>query len=103
MYSLKLYLLLYTSFDLPVAHSFSFLTFTGFSFLATLVYFFSPLPNGEYSNLFKKAAFSSDSFSGKTSLSFKNSYHPTFLYDKAEVLAVCHLNCIELGFARLYY
>ena len=95
--------MLYTSFDSPVAYSSSFLTFTGFSFLATLVYFFSPLPNREYSNLFKTAAFSSDSFSGKTSLFVKNSYFLIFLDDKAEVLAVCHLNCIELGFARLYY
>ena len=68
-------------------------------FLATLVYFFSSLPNREYSNLFNKAAFSSKSFSGKTSLSVKNSYLLTFLDDKAEILAVCHLNCIELCFA----
>ena len=50
---------------------------------------FSSLPNGEYSNLFILTAFSNKSFSGKTSLSVKNSYLLTFPYDKAEILAVC--------------
>ena len=50
---------------------------------------FNFLPNGEYSNLFIAANFSSKSFSGKTSLPFKNSYLPTFPDDKAEISAVC--------------
>ena len=35
------------------------------------VYFFHSLPNGVYSNLLKVPAFSSKSFSGKTTLSIK--------------------------------
>ena len=50
---------------------------------------FNSLPNGEYLNLFIVAAFSSKSFSGKTSLPVKNSYLLTFPHDKAEILAVC--------------
>ena len=49
---------------------------------------FNSLPNGEYSNLFVVAAFSSKSCSGKTSLPVKNSYLLTFPDDKAEILAV---------------
>ena len=50
---------------------------------------FNSLHNGEYSNLFIVAAFSSKSFSGKTSLPVKNSCLLAFPYDKAEILAVC--------------
>ena len=50
---------------------------------------FNSFPNGEYSNLFNAGAFSSKSFSGKTSLPVKNSYLLTFPDDKAEILAVC--------------
>ena len=49
---------------------------------------FNSLPNGEYSNLSIVAAFSSKSFSGKTSLPVRNSYLLTFSDDKAEILAV---------------
>ena len=56
-------------------------------FIATLVCFFNSLPNGGYSNLFIAAA--SKSFSGKISLSVKNSYLLKFFDDKAKVLAVC--------------
>ena len=58
------------------------------AFSATLVCFFNSLPNGEYSNLFNVAAFSSKSFSGKTSLPVRNSYLLTFPNDKAKVLTV---------------
>ena len=58
-------------------------------FSATLVCFFISLPNGEYSNLFNAAAFSSKHFSGKISLPVKNSHLLTFPDDKAEILAVC--------------
>ena len=47
---------------------------------------FSSLPKGEYSNLFIAAAFSSKSFSGKTSLPVKILL--TFPDYKAEILAV---------------
>ena len=50
---------------------------------------FNSLPKEEYSNHFIAAAFSSKSFSGKTSLVVKNSYLLTFPNDKAEILAVC--------------
>ena len=50
---------------------------------------FYSLPNGEYSNLFIVADFSSKSFSRKTSLQVENSYLLTFPDDKAETLAVC--------------
>ena len=50
---------------------------------------YNSLPRGEYSNLFIVAAFSSKSFSDKTSLLLKNSYLLTFPDDKAEILAVC--------------
>ena len=49
---------------------------------------FNSLPNREYSNLSIVAAFSSKSFSGKTSLPVRNSYLLTFSDDKAEILAV---------------
>ena len=52
------------------------------------VRFFNSLPNEEYSNLFIVVAFSSKSFSGKTSLSVKNSYLLIFPDDKAEILVV---------------
>ena len=51
------------------------------------VYVFVSLPNGEYSNLFIVAAFSSKSFSGKTSLPVKNSYLLTFHDDEAVFLS----------------
>ena len=51
--------------------------------------FFNSLYNGKYSNLLIVAAYSNSPFSGKTSLTFKNSYLPTFTDDKAKVLAVC--------------
>ena len=50
---------------------------------------FNSFPNGEYSNLFNVAAFSSKSFFGKTSLPVKNSHLLKFPDDKAETLAVC--------------
>ena len=50
---------------------------------------FNYLPNGEYSNLFIAAAFSSKSFTGKTSLPVKNSYLLAFSNDKSEILPVC--------------
>ena len=50
---------------------------------------FNSLSNGEYSNLFNLAAFSSNSFSGKTSLPVKNSYLLTLPDEKAKILAVC--------------
>ena len=49
---------------------------------------FNSLPNGKYSNLFIAAAFCSKSFSGKTSLTVKNSYLLTLPDDKADALAV---------------
>ena len=49
---------------------------------------FNYLSNEEYSDLFIVVAFSSKSFSGKTSLPVKNSYLLTFPDDKAEILAV---------------
>ena len=54
------------------------------------VCFFNLLPNGEYSNLFFLAAFSSKSFLGKTSLHAKNSYLLIFPDDKTEILANRH-------------
>ena len=60
---------------------------------------FNFLPKGGYSKLFIVAAFSSKSFSGKTSLPVENSYLLTFPDDKAAILAVC-LNHIELGFTQ---
>ena len=50
---------------------------------------FNSLSNGEYSNLFIVAAFSSNYFPGKASLPVKNSYLLTYPNDKAETLAVC--------------
>ena len=50
---------------------------------------FNSLPNGEYSNLFVVAAFSSKLFFGETSLLVKNPYLLTFPDKKAEILAVC--------------
>ena len=49
---------------------------------------FNSFSKGEYSTLFIVVAFSSNSFSGKTSLPVKNSYLLTFPDDKAEILAV---------------
>ena len=49
---------------------------------------FNSLPNREYSNLFNVGAFSSNSFSGKTSFPVKNSYLLIFPDAKAEILAV---------------
>ena len=49
-----------------------------------LVWAFNSLPNGEYSNHFIVAAFSSKFFSSKTYLPVKNSYLLTFPDDKAE-------------------
>ena len=50
------------------------------------VFAFDYLPNGKYSNLFN-VAFSSKSFSDKTSLPVRNSYLLTFPDDIAENLA----------------
>ena len=47
---------------------------------------FISLPKDKYSNLFIVEAFSSKSFSGKTSLPVKSSYLLTFPHDKAEIL-----------------
>ena len=60
-------------------------------FFAILVCLFNSLPNGEHSNLMTAAAFSDNSFSGKTSLPLKNSYLLTFPDDRAEILAICLL------------
>ena len=48
------------------------------------VSFFNSLPNGKYSNLLIVAAFSSKSFSGKTTSPVKNSDVLVFPYDKAK-------------------
>ena len=53
------------------------------------VCFFNSLLNDKYSSLLFVAAFSSKYFSSETYLLVKNSYLPTFPYDKAEILAVC--------------
>ena len=53
------------------------------------VFAFNSSPNGEYSNLFSAAAFSSKYFSDKTSVPVKNLHLLTFPDYKAEVLAVC--------------
>ena len=117
MYSLKLYLLSYTNFDLSFFASFYFLIVTGSSFLsglknlfnpwycfsATLVGFFNSLPNGEYSNLFNATAFSSKPFSGKTSLPVKNSFLLTFPDEKAKILAVGLSDLYWALFARFCY
>ena len=52
------------------------------------VYVVNSLPNSEYSNLLLVAVFSFNSFPGKTSSSFKNSYLPRFSDNKAEILVV---------------
>ena len=49
---------------------------------------FNSFTNGEYSNLFIVAGFSSKSFSGKIFLPVKNSYLLIFPDNKAEILAV---------------
>ena len=50
---------------------------------------FNSLTNREYSNLFNVADFLSKSFSGKMSLTLKNSYLLTFPDAKAEILVLC--------------
>ena len=60
-----------------------------YCFFAMPVCAFNFLPNGNYSNLFNSAVFSSKSLSGKTFFPVKNSYLLTFPDDKAETLAVC--------------
>ena len=50
---------------------------------------FNSLPKGKYSNLLIVAAFSSKSFSNKTSLPVQKSYLLTFPDDKKEILTVC--------------
>ena len=57
-------------------------------FFCHVILCFNSLPNGEYSNLFKSAAFLNKYFSGRTSFPVKNSYLLTFADDKAEILAV---------------
>ena len=49
------------------------------------VFALNPLHEGRYSNLFIIAAFSSKSFSSKTSLPIKNSYLVTFPDNKAQI------------------
>ena len=68
------------------------------------VYAFNYLRNGEYSNLFTVATFSSlqQLFVVKTSLPVKNPYLLIFFDDKTKTLAVC-LNCIERSFAQFCY
>ena len=61
------------------------------------------LPNREYSNLYNVVAFSSMSFSGKTSLADKHSYLLTFPDDKAEFLTFCLQKNIELYLAQFCY
>ena len=53
------------------------------------VFTFNYLPNGEYSNLLIAAAFSSKSFTGKTSFPVKSSYLLAFSNDKTKILLVC--------------
>ena len=54
------------------------------------VYAFNSLSNGEYSNLFNVAAFSSKTFSSKKTFPVINLYLLTFPDDdEAEILAVC--------------
>ena len=67
------------------------------------VYFFHSLPNGVYSNLLKVPAFSSKSFSGKTTLSIKIDIYQHFPMIKPKSWQFVGLNCIELCFARLRY
>ena len=58
-----------------------------YCFFAMPVCAFNSLPKGKYLNIFIVAAFSSKSFSGKTSLQVRNSYLLTFPDDKAKILA----------------
>ena len=51
--------------------------------------FSNSLPNGDYSNLLIVAAFSSKSFSGKISLTVKNSHLLAIIDETAKILAVC--------------
>ena len=60
-----------------------------YCFFVMSVCLFNSLTNDEYWNVLVVAAFSNKSFSGKTSLSVKNSYLPTILDSEAEILAVC--------------
>ena len=55
-----------------------------YCFFAMPVCGFGSLPNREYSNFFNAAAFSFNSFSGKTYLPVKNSFLSTSSDDKAE-------------------
>ena len=64
---------------------------------------FDSLFNGEYSNLFNVAAFSSKYFFGKISLPVKNSYLQTFPDDEAKIFAVCPYKSVELCFDRFCY
>ena len=50
---------------------------------------FNSLPKGQYSNLFIVAVFSSNYFTGKTSLPVKKLIFTKFPDDKTEILAVC--------------
>ena len=68
-----------------------------------LVCFLNFLLNGEYSNLLVVAVFYNSFFFSKSSSLVKNSYLPTFLDDKTEILAVTYFNCIELSFAQFCY
>ena len=72
-------------------------------FFGMQVCFLNSLPNGDYWNNLIGALFSNNPFSGKTSLSVKNSYLSTFSDDSANILAVVCLNCNELCFARCCY
>ena len=64
------------------------------------VCFLNSLPNGEFSNLLIVAAFSVNTFPGKTSLPVQNSYIPTFHDDKADILAVCLSNLYWAFFSQ---
>ena len=61
------------------------------------------LHNSEYSNLLIVVSFSNSLSLVKHFSLVKNSFLPTFSDDKAEILAICLLNYIELCFALFCY
>ena len=68
-----------------------------------LIYFLSFVLNDEYLNLLILAAFSNSLFYSKTSSLVKRLYLRTFPDDKAEILFVPFLNCIDLCFVQCRY
>ena len=57
---------------------------------------------GASSNIWIGAAFPNESFSGKTSLSAKNSYLLTFPDDKTEILSACLSTSYWASFSEPY-